>query len=105
MHIGLQQAGAIIGKGAGAGDSDCFQSCLEGRRPLFSPSALACIIGGIIAAPGYMDDSVFAAGGNSYGTSVTVDEDGNLPRGTKNAVRHQAERTLKIAQWLKNSMS
>src|SRR5699024_5705571 len=29
--------------------------------------------GAIIAAPGYSDESIFAAGGNPYGTTVSVD--------------------------------
>ncbi len=60
--------------------------------------------GAIIAAPGYTDQSVFAAGGNPYGTSVTVDQDGNMVEGEdkiKAAVQHQARRTIEVAKWVK----
>lgn len=57
--------------------------------------------GGIIAAPGYTDDSMFAAGGNPYGVSVTAGKD-NLTEQVKTAVAHQVKRTLQIAGWVKN---
>lgn len=56
--------------------------------------------GAIIAAPGYSDPSIFAAGGNPYGTSVTVDQDGNMQEDVEAAVKHQAKRTVQIAQWV-----
>ncbi|WP_077325246.1 NAD(P)H:quinone oxidoreductase [Virgibacillus siamensis] len=58
--------------------------------------------GAIIAAPGYTDPSLFAAGGNPYGTSVTVDQDGNMAEDVQAAVKHQAKRTLQVAEWVKN---
>ncbi|WP_018922966.1 NAD(P)H:quinone oxidoreductase [Salsuginibacillus kocurii] len=57
--------------------------------------------GAIIAPPGYSDQSVFTAGGNPYGTSVTVDQDGNMQEDVKDAVMHQAKRTATVAQWVK----
>lgn len=60
--------------------------------------------GAIIAAPGYTDDSVFAAGGNPYGTSVTVDQDGKMVEDVGAAVKHQAARTVQVAQWVKDGM-
>ncbi|UII56760.1 NAD(P)H:quinone oxidoreductase [Cytobacillus spongiae] len=57
--------------------------------------------GAIIAAPGYTDPSIFAAGGNPYGTSVTVDQDGNFKEDVEAAVKHQAKRTAQIASWVK----
>ncbi|HEY4554051.1 MAG TPA: NAD(P)H:quinone oxidoreductase [Bacillaceae bacterium] len=57
--------------------------------------------GAIIAAPGYTDQSAYAAGGNPYGTSVTVDQDGNMVEDVKAAVQHQAKRTVQIAEWVK----
>ena len=32
--------------------------------------------GAIVVTPGYTDNSIFAAGGNPYGTSVSVDQQG-----------------------------
>ncbi|MDQ0176521.1 NAD(P)H:quinone oxidoreductase [Bacillus chungangensis] len=57
--------------------------------------------GALIAAPGYTDDSIYAAGGNPYGTSVTVGEDGNMIEDVEAAVKHQAKRTVQIAGWVK----
>jgi NAD(P)H dehydrogenase (quinone) len=60
--------------------------------------------GAIIAAPGYTDGSAFAAGGNPYGTSVTVDQEGNMIEDVEAAVKHQAKRTVEVAQWVKNGI-
>jgi NAD(P)H dehydrogenase (quinone) len=57
--------------------------------------------GAIIAAPGYTNDSIFKAGGNPYGTSVTVDSDGKMIEDVKDAVVHQTKRTLDVASWIK----
>ena len=57
--------------------------------------------GAIIAAPGYTDQSLFKAGGNPYGTSVTVGPDGEMVEDVKDAVRHQAKRTVEVAFWIK----
>ncbi len=56
--------------------------------------------GAIIVAPGYTDNSIFAAGGNPYGTSVTAGADG-MVEDVEEAVKHQARRTLEIARLLK----
>ncbi|ANB60404.1 NAD(P)H:quinone oxidoreductase [Anoxybacteroides amylolyticum] len=58
--------------------------------------------GAIVVAPGYTDPSVFAGGGNPYGTSVTVDQNGNILENAEAAVKHQAKRTVQVAQWVKN---
>lgn len=57
--------------------------------------------GAIIAAPGYTDPSLFAAGGNPYGTTVSVDQDGNFKEDVEDAVKHQAKRTVQVAEWVK----
>lgn len=57
--------------------------------------------GAIIAAPGYSDPVLFKAGGNPYGTSVTVGQDGKMIEDVADAVRYQAERTVKVAEWVK----
>jgi NAD(P)H dehydrogenase (quinone) len=57
--------------------------------------------GAIIAGPGYTDASIFEGGGNPYGTSVSVDQDGNMKENVQNAVKHQAKRTVQVAQWVK----
>jgi NAD(P)H dehydrogenase (quinone) len=61
--------------------------------------------GAIIAAPGYTDPSTFAAGGNPYGTSVTVDQNGNMIEDVEQAVKHQAKRTVTVAQWVKKGLN
>ncbi|KAB7704718.1 NAD(P)H:quinone oxidoreductase [Bacillus aerolatus] len=60
--------------------------------------------GAIVAAPGYTADAVFAAGGNPYGTSVSVDQDGKMVEDVQEAVKHQAKRTVTVAQAVKNGM-
>jgi len=58
--------------------------------------------GAIVAAPGYSDPVTFAAGGNPYGTSVTVNQDGNMIEDVEAAVKYQAKRTVTVAGWVKN---
>lgn len=57
--------------------------------------------GAIIVPPGYTDQSLFKAGGNPYGTSVTVGPDGEMVEDVKDAVKHQARRTVEVASWIK----
>lgn len=57
--------------------------------------------GAIIVPPGYTDDSIYKAGGNPYGTSVTLGQDGNMIEDVKDAVKHQAKRTVEVAGWIK----
>jgi NAD(P)H dehydrogenase (quinone) len=61
--------------------------------------------GCIVAAPGYTDPSLFHAGGNPYGVSVTVDYDGKIKEdmdAIRKAVHHQAHRTVNISRCVKN---
>ena len=63
--------------------------------------------GAIVAAPGYTDASVFAVGGNPYGTSATVSPEGVIQEdedALKTAVMHQAKRTAEVAGWVKQGM-
>lgn len=57
--------------------------------------------GAIVVSPGYSGKEVFKAGGNPYGTSVTVDGEGNIKEDNKGAVIHQAKRTVSVAEALK----
>ncbi|MFA5523513.1 MAG: NAD(P)H:quinone oxidoreductase [Tissierellales bacterium] len=57
--------------------------------------------GAIIVPPGYTDNSAFKAGGNPYGTSVTIDGEGKMVEDVKDAVKHQTKRTLEVASWVK----
>ncbi|WP_072710950.1 NAD(P)H:quinone oxidoreductase [Lacicoccus alkaliphilus] len=57
--------------------------------------------GAIIASPGYTDPVLFGAGGNPYGTSVTVGQDGKMVEDVEDAVKHQATRTVNIAEMFK----
>ncbi|NLD16615.1 MAG: NAD(P)H:quinone oxidoreductase [Tissierellia bacterium] len=56
--------------------------------------------GAIIVPTGYTDDSIFAAGGNPYGTSGTATREG-FNNDLEGAVRHQAKRLLDVAGKLK----
>lgn len=62
--------------------------------------------GAIIVPPGYTDQVVFAGGGNPYGTSALVDQQGKMENhdAVREAVVHQAKRTVTTAQWLKAGM-
>jgi NAD(P)H dehydrogenase (quinone) len=59
--------------------------------------------GAILVPPGYTDPVLFGAGGNPYGTSVTVGEDGKMKDAAQAeaAVKHQAKRTVTVAEWVK----
>lgn len=59
-----------------------------------------CHWGAIIVPPGYSDDSVFKAGGNPYGTSVTAGKEG-MVEDVKEAAVHQAKRTVEVALKIK----
>ncbi|WP_338448138.1 NAD(P)H:quinone oxidoreductase [Niallia oryzisoli] len=57
--------------------------------------------GAIIVPPGYTDPVLFGAGGNPYGTSVSVDQNGKMVEDVQAAVKHQAKRTVTVAEWVK----
>lgn len=59
--------------------------------------------GAIIVPPGYTDPVLFGAGGNPYGTSVSVDQDGKMIEDVEDAVKHQARRTVTVAEWVKGN--
>ncbi|MBM7571426.1 NAD(P)H:quinone oxidoreductase [Aquibacillus albus] len=59
--------------------------------------------GAIIAAPGYTNQELFAAGGNPYGVSVTVAQDGNMVEDVEKAVKHQARRTVEVTNMVVQS--
>lgn len=63
-----------------------------------------CHWGAIIAAPGFTDPAIFEAGGNPYGTTVSVDQDGKMIEDVQAAVKYQAKRTVKVAEWVKKGM-
>lgn len=50
--------------------------------------------GAIIVAPGYTDQSIFAAGGNPYGTVAVA---GKVTDEAKAAIEHQAKRLVDVA--------
>ncbi|MBM7551126.1 NAD(P)H:quinone oxidoreductase [Thalassobacillus pellis] len=56
--------------------------------------------GVLVAAPGYTNDAAFTAGGNPYGTSVSVDGEGNMKEDVEEAVRNQAIRTINVAEMI-----
>lgn len=57
--------------------------------------------GAVIVPVGYTDASVFKAGGNPYGTSVTQGQDGKPVEDVKDAVAHQTRRLIEVAGWIK----
>lgn len=57
--------------------------------------------GAVVVTPGYTDPLLYAAGGNPYGVSVTVDEKGNMQEERdviKKAVYYQAKRAVSIGR-------
>lgn len=64
--------------------------------------------GAIIVGPGYTDQSLFAAGGNPYGTSASIDQNNNMrsdPEAIRTAVKYQAKRVVTIASWVKRGLN
>jgi len=57
--------------------------------------------GAIIASPGYTDPVQFSSGGNPYGVSVTVGQDGKMQENVEEAAKYQAKRTVQVAEWIK----
>ncbi|WP_276352338.1 NAD(P)H:quinone oxidoreductase type IV [Cohnella caldifontis] len=60
--------------------------------------------GAIVVAPGYTDQSAYTSGGNPYGTSVTVNQEGKIVENARDAVIHQAKRVVTVAGWVKNGL-
>ncbi len=54
--------------------------------------------GAIVASPAYTNAVAFSSGGNPYGTSVTVDQNGKMVEDVEKAVKHQAARTTAVAK-------
>lgn len=54
--------------------------------------------GAIVTAPGFVDQSAYAAGGNPYGTSATVSQEGEIVERVEEAVKAQARRTTEVAK-------
>jgi NAD(P)H dehydrogenase (quinone) len=61
--------------------------------------------GCIVVSPGYTDPVLYAAGGNPYGTSVSVSPEGNMQPDVSKAVHHQAKRAVTVASWIKAGSS
>lgn len=59
--------------------------------------------GAILVPPGYTDPSIFGAGGNPYGTSLTAEGKGQVPEPIEKAARHQCRRLVEIARKLKGA--
>lgn len=57
--------------------------------------------GAIVVAPGYTNPVLYKAGGNPYGTSVSVDDKGKMKEDVKEAVLYQAQRAVTVANWIK----
>ncbi|GLO67792.1 MULTISPECIES: NAD(P)H:quinone oxidoreductase [Oceanobacillus] len=54
--------------------------------------------GAIIVPPGYTDPVLFTTGGNPYGASATVDQDGNFTKDVQPAVSVQTKRLIEITK-------
>ena len=59
--------------------------------------------GTLLVPPGYTDESIFEAGGNPYGTSVSVGAEG-LTDEVEAAIKHQARRLVEVTdQYLRGA--
>lgn len=56
--------------------------------------------GSITVSPGYTDESLFAAGGNPYGTSTNDAQGEAIPDSVVEAIGHQTRRLLTVAGWI-----
>lgn len=56
--------------------------------------------GAIVVAPGYTSPVIYKAGGNPYGTSVAVDDKGNMQQDVQEAVFHQTQRAITVGGWI-----
>lgn len=61
--------------------------------------------GAIPVAPGYTNPVLYKTGGNPYGASVTVDDNGNMKEEIREAVVHQAKRAVTVAMWVQKGSS
>lgn len=57
--------------------------------------------GALVVTPGYTNPVLYSTGGNPYGTSVSVDDKGNMKENVKEAVLHQARRAVTVALWIR----
>lgn len=57
--------------------------------------------GAIIATPSYTNPVIFESGGNPYGTST---KGGEVSDAVKASIKHQAERTVQVANWVKSGL-
>jgi NAD(P)H dehydrogenase (quinone) len=61
--------------------------------------------GAIVVAPGYTDPVIFQGGGNPYGTTASVGQDGKIKEDVRGSVFHQAKRAVTVASWIKTGQS
>jgi len=95
MQGGLWGAGKTVNKVVSAMSS--AQNPHGGQEAtILSLYTTMCHWGAIIVPPGYADESIFKAGGNPYGVSVTAGDNG-IVEDAEAAVKFQAKRTVEIA--------
>ena len=105
MQAFLDTAGGIWFEGDHEQSGECYVFCSKyawragGHRSLYVSDHVS--LGAIVVAPGYTDKAIAEAGGNPYGTTATVDGEGNVPDSVLPAVAHQTKRVLDVASWIK----
>src|SRR5690625_1961551 len=96
MQGGLWGAGKTVNKVVSAMSS--AQNPHGGQEAtILSLYTTMCHWGAIIVPPGYADESIFKAGGNPYGVSVTAGSEG-IVEDAEDAVKFQAKRTVEVAE-------
>jgi NAD(P)H dehydrogenase (quinone) len=101
----IDQTGPLWARGALAGKAVTAMTSAQNphggqETTLLSVYTTMMHWGAIIVAPGYTDDSLYGAGGNPYGVSVTAKGEG-VDAAHEAAIRHQAKRLVEVAAKLK----
>lgn len=105
MRAFLDRAGPLWAKGALANKAVSAMTSAQNphggqEATLHSLYVTMMHWGAIIVAPGYTDESIFKAGGNPYGVSVTAKGEGLDPV-YEPAIAHQTRRLIEIAAKLR----
>ncbi|NLA79106.1 MAG: NAD(P)H:quinone oxidoreductase, type IV, partial [Erysipelothrix sp.] len=58
--------------------------------------------GAFVVTPDVLDPAFYQAGGNPYGTSVTINREGDMLDDVKGAVQSQTKRLIEVATQFNN---
>lgn len=106
MRTFIDNTGPLWARGALAGKAVSVMTSAQNPHGGQETTLLTMYIsmmhwGAILVPPGYTDKTIFAAGGNPYGTSVTQAGPNPPTEEEKAAIRHQVRRLVEVARKLK----